>query len=141
MSNGKIPAKELIEDIRKGLDDGALMAKYQLSLHVLQRLFKQLIDRGFIRQEDIEQRLHVLTCPACRWSSQEVFEACPRCGVIVAKFRPGKAEAPKHPSDVSPSKGRQEPVLRYKWLFIIIPTVLLLGLMVFQLYTHGFQWQ
>jgi hypothetical protein len=95
MLQGKISAKDLIEDIREGLDDAALMAQYKVSLHVLQGLFKQLVERGLVRQEDLEQRSQGFTCPACRWSSQEPFKECPRCGIIVAKFRPRKTVAPE----------------------------------------------
>lgn len=35
MSNRKITAKELIDDIRKGLDDSALIEKYKVSSQAL----------------------------------------------------------------------------------------------------------
>lgn len=101
MSNGKITAKELIEDIRKGLDDSALIEKYKVPPQALQGFFKQLREKGLIKQEELEQRSQIFKCPACNWSSKKKFEECPHCGVIVAKFRSKKAVKSDQPTQTS----------------------------------------
>lgn len=109
MSNGKITAKELIDDIRKGLDDSALIEKYKVSSQALQGFFKQLKEKGLIKQEELEQRAQIFKCPACNWSSNKKFEECPHCGIIVAKFRPKKSLESKQPAQIS-SATQPDPV-------------------------------
>jgi uncharacterized protein (DUF433 family) len=46
MTGRRVSAKEILEDIKSGMDDPALMAKYQLSSKGLQRLFKELVGAG-----------------------------------------------------------------------------------------------
>lgn len=54
-----ISAKEVLEDLEAGLDDEAFMAKYNLSYRQLQRLYRKLINSGFISPTELAQRLCV----------------------------------------------------------------------------------
>jgi hypothetical protein len=52
----KIKVKELIQDLRAGLDDEALMNKYHISATQLKRLLQKLVDGGFIEQSELDAR-------------------------------------------------------------------------------------
>lgn len=57
MSKRKISAKEAVADIRSGMDDPALMKKYNLPPDGLQSLFDKLVIAGFIDLSEMERRL------------------------------------------------------------------------------------
>ncbi len=52
-----ISARALAADVRSGIDDSALMAKYDLSSQGLDRLLKKLVSTGVIRQEELDARM------------------------------------------------------------------------------------
>jgi uncharacterized protein (DUF433 family) len=52
----RIDTKELVDDIRTGLTDVALMEKYKLSSRGLQRVFTKLVDSGAVMENDISGR-------------------------------------------------------------------------------------
>jgi uncharacterized protein (DUF433 family) len=53
----QVRTREIVRDIRSGLDDAAIMTKYGLSAHGLDRLFYKLIAAGEIRQSELDRRL------------------------------------------------------------------------------------
>jgi DNA-binding MarR family transcriptional regulator len=55
----KISAKQVLEDIRSGMDDEELMKKYSLSNRQVQRLFRKMIAEGFISPMELANRLCV----------------------------------------------------------------------------------
>jgi hypothetical protein len=57
----KIDAKEALDLIRSGLDDYALMERYNLSAKGLQSLFEKLLETGAITKEELDQRNPSLT--------------------------------------------------------------------------------
>ena len=91
-----ISTKEILADIKAGMDDAALMEKYWLSGKTLQSLFKKLVDTGVLRQNDLEKRTLMSEksyaiaweCPACGAPQTKAYDECPRCGVVTAKFKP-----------------------------------------------------
>jgi hypothetical protein len=52
----RISAAALVKDIKDGLTDDQLTAKYDISLAQLQRLFSQLVERGLITQSELDAR-------------------------------------------------------------------------------------
>ncbi len=56
MTRAKINAKEVLNDIRAGLDDTSLMEKYQLSANHLQNLFSKLVQAGVLQQSELDSR-------------------------------------------------------------------------------------
>lgn len=52
----KIPAQQIVEDIRSGLEDHQLMGKYGLSLKRLQRLLKRLVNDHLIDHKELYQK-------------------------------------------------------------------------------------
>ncbi len=56
MARQSINAKEIITDIRSGMDVFALSDKYHLTGTGLQSLFKKLVDSGAIEQSELDRR-------------------------------------------------------------------------------------
>lgn len=56
MPKQKINAKELISDIRAGMDDPCIMQKYGLSSQGLQSTFTKLLNKGLIQQSQLDAR-------------------------------------------------------------------------------------
>ncbi len=106
MAKVRIDARDVLKDIRDGLDDTALMKKYRLSGAGLQSLFAKLTEAGLLKRADLDKRmanfektveLTMVKCPSCGMPQFSAFDECPQCGVIVKKFLEGR-EPPK--SDV-----------------------------------------
>ena len=57
----RIKAREIVADLRAGLDDEALMSKYAISATQLKRLFQKLVDGGFVEQSELNARTEYLT--------------------------------------------------------------------------------
>jgi hypothetical protein len=57
MVKKRVSAKEAAADIRAGMDDPALMKKYNLSVEGLQSLYDKLIHAGFVDLGEVEKRL------------------------------------------------------------------------------------
>jgi len=55
----RISASEVLNDLKSGLDDQGLMIKYGLTFRQLQRLFRKLIQGGFISPLQLAERLCV----------------------------------------------------------------------------------
>jgi hypothetical protein len=52
----KVKATELVKDMRSGMDDNALMHKYELSERQLEMVFQKLIDADFITAVEMWER-------------------------------------------------------------------------------------
>jgi|GEM_PF-1766695 len=108
MSKQKISAKDLIADIRAGMDDPSLMKKYGLSAQGLQTAFRKLVEANVLKQAELDKRLPLeqrtadlaWECPACGMPQVHAFDQCPKCGTVVSKI---KEVAPKH-DILEPSK-------------------------------------
>lgn len=57
MEKRKIRAKEIIGDIRTGMDDAALIAKYGITHMQLTNLFNKLIEKGLLDKSELGERL------------------------------------------------------------------------------------
>ncbi len=97
MAKRTVDAKEILEDIKAGMDSTALMEKYQLSEKGLQSLFKKLKDAGVLKpkkrepekttsapQEDVTS---AWKCPICGNPQTTQYNQCPECSVIAARFQ------------------------------------------------------
>jgi hypothetical protein len=96
METHKISAKEILADIKAGMDNSALMKKYGLSDKGLQSIFKKLMDMGVLKQEELEKRTCspgkvmdvAWKCPACGKPQSKQYDECPDCGVIGSGMKP-----------------------------------------------------
>jgi hypothetical protein len=52
-----IKASEAVRDIRAGMDDGVLMAKYQLTVRGLQDLFDKLVHANVVTRSELDSRM------------------------------------------------------------------------------------
>ncbi len=95
----RLDAREVLKDIREGLDDTALMRKYQLSGAGLQSLFSKLTESGLIKRADLDKRmpnfgrtveLTILKCPSCGMGQPSAFDECPCCGIKVKRYMEGR---------------------------------------------------
>lgn len=95
MPKRTLNAKDVLDDIKAGLDNAALMGKYQLSEKGLESLFKKLKDGGVLKQEELEERTPkpekaaetAWICPICGNPQNTHYDKCPECSVIAARFQ------------------------------------------------------
>ena len=55
MAKRTMNAKELLADIKGGMDDARLMEKYRLSGDLLQSVFEKLVDMGLLKRHDLDE--------------------------------------------------------------------------------------
>lgn len=67
MATRQLKAKELVKDIRSGMDDNELMRKYDLSASQLESVFHKLIEADFITSLELWER--------CRLSDTQITKA------------------------------------------------------------------
>ena len=112
----KLSAKEILTDIRSGMDAPGLKRKYGLSDKSFGYVLKQLSTAGMLT-EDEKRRLQPRSgssepshemrgepqwrCPACNAPQTGEVSECSACGVVVAKFVARQAEEDRL-SSVSP---------------------------------------
>jgi hypothetical protein len=53
----KIKAREFVADLRAGLDDGALTAKYSLTRDQFHKLLRAAVDSGLLTTEELYSRI------------------------------------------------------------------------------------
>jgi rubrerythrin len=95
MAKRTLNAKELLADIKEGMDDARLMEKYRLSGDRLQIVFEKLVDMGLLKRHDLDKRAVMSEksiaiawkCPACGVPQNQAYDECPRCGVVATKFK------------------------------------------------------
>ena len=95
MTKKTVSGKEILADIKSGMDNTALIQEYGFSDKGLQSVFKKLVDAGILKQEEVDkgtvqpgQSVEVAwKCPACGMPQTKQSDECPDCGVIVAKFK------------------------------------------------------
>jgi hypothetical protein len=114
----KITAKEIMADLKSGLDDPALMKKYNLSSEGLQSLFKKMLKAGVVTRQDLDSRtpalektveLGLFICPACGNIEHTEFNKCPKCGFAAPEYMKtpdyGDQDNPQKPLKMRGSKG------------------------------------
>ncbi|MFH1115788.1 MAG: hypothetical protein V1792_17905 [Pseudomonadota bacterium] len=106
----KINAKQIVSDIRAGMDGPGLRLKYGLSDEGLKTIYRKLLDKGLVTASEIGRPSHPARvprkpvghprqralqgnaipwrCPLCNADFPREFEECPKCGAIAAKVVP-----------------------------------------------------
>jgi len=97
----KISAREILADIRSGMDDSQLKRRYGLSDAALASVCRKLVQAGVLTEAEILNRSRSEAdvaesygrpkttewqCPACNAVSSVEAPECPACGVVVSKF-------------------------------------------------------
>jgi DNA-binding MarR family transcriptional regulator len=74
----RISANEVLNDIKSGVDDQTIMAKYNLSYRQLQTLFRKIIQAGYVTPLELAGRLCV--------TESQVFEAFDRANKAIKEL-------------------------------------------------------
>jgi len=97
----KLSAKQILSDIRSGMDAAALKGKYRLSDKSLETVCRKLLEAGALKEHERplpgplpipprrsreEPRSAEWQCPACGRPQESAVPECPVCGVVVAKY-------------------------------------------------------
>ena len=85
MTQRKVSSSEFVADIRSGMNNDDLQAKYHTSLDHLERLFKKLVTAGLLNQSEIDSRNKPppkYSCSACGTTKDNSFDECPKCCII-----------------------------------------------------------
>jgi hypothetical protein len=53
----KVKAREFVEDLRKGMDDDALMTKHDLTRDQFHKVLEMAVDSGLLKTEELYARL------------------------------------------------------------------------------------
>jgi hypothetical protein len=134
----KLSAKEILADIRSGMDANGLKSKYQLSDRALDAVCAQLAAKGALTEDEIH-RLRRLpdaseaapkiperprwSCPACNTPQATEMPECPACGVVVEKFVAAQGKPDHVLSAVSFASPDTGPPERTGWAPIIMSIV------------------
>jgi hypothetical protein len=97
MEKRTVDAKEILDDIKAGMDSPALMEKYQLSEKGLKSLFTKLKDAGVLKPKkggpekttSAPEKAVASSwkCPICGNPQNTQYNQCPECSVIAARFQ------------------------------------------------------
>ena len=116
----KLSAKQILADIRSGIEASDLKRKYGLSDKSFEYAIRQLSTAGVLTEDEKRRlaptrgsskpsheprRAPEWRCPACNAPQPAEVRECPACGVVVAKYVARQAEG-LHVSSVSPSYTR-----------------------------------
>ena len=101
MAKKSIKARELLFDIRAGVDDAGLMEKYGLSARGILQALNRLIAEGLMSPSELVERrslaktvyMPVFTCPTCGDCHFEKVEKCPRCGSRMKTLKEDKPDS------------------------------------------------
>ncbi len=111
-----IDGRQLMQDIKAGITDIALMEKYKLSAKGLQSLFRKMVLAGVVSQFDLDRRMpwtektveiELFRCPACSLPQLNRFDECPQCGIIVNKYRGATEKEPPAPTPLIQASSKQ----------------------------------
>jgi hypothetical protein len=94
MAKIKINGREVLGDIRAGMDDAGLMEKYGLSSRGIIQLMGRLVSAGLLTPAELAERrslaktlyFPVFKCPACHEIHHSRFDVCPTCGAIMEQL-------------------------------------------------------
>jgi uncharacterized protein (DUF433 family) len=94
-----VKSKELLADIKAGMDDASLMGKYKLSARGVLQAINRLIWEGLMSPSDLAERrslaktvyMPVFKCPFCSDIQFTKTEKCPRCGAALKSLREKKS--------------------------------------------------
>jgi rubrerythrin len=98
MGKRKISARQIVTDLRAGMNDSDLMEKYLVNLDALRYLFKKLVESGMMTELQYFERIElsestvfkalsdnpddVLNCPNCGRPLPEYGQECEFCGNV-----------------------------------------------------------
>jgi len=95
MEKKTVNLKEIVQDINSGMHATQLMVKHELSPGQLAKVMEKLEAMGHIQQGARPAEPPVahtggtprISCPNCRTIIPEDLDDCPRCGVVLSRYR------------------------------------------------------
>lgn len=108
-----IDAKEILKDIRSGADESQIKRKFGLSDKGYLSVMAKLREKGLLKNTTDERPSHTRarnsaqnetpviskwTCPACGTSQNQVYDECPKCGIVAKKLSALSHPPPYHDS-------------------------------------------
>jgi flagellar basal body-associated protein FliL len=149
----KISAKEMVADIRSGMDNAKLRRKYKLSHEALESVYTKLANAGVLKEFEVRSRLASTSierpdarqtdslqgslCPSCNAAVPTGSDECPVCGIVLSKFV--SAETLASPTLVEyPGAVAADSSGTSRWLFVVLSIVVLalIGLALVMWATH-----
>lgn len=137
----KLSGKQIVSDIRAGLDAQGLKRKYGLSDKAFESVCKQLSDAGALPKQEMRHLTYGLTrsepplhkkpsehpwqCPACHAAQSSPMTECPDCGVVVAKFLGRQQAANDSQGAVYTPQPPDESPGANKWASVVVSIVVL----------------
>ena len=87
-ANRSLRAKDILSDLKDGMDDDSIMAKYGLTPRGVANLLDKLVWEGLLTEEDLEKRkamgatvtLPLYKCIVCSELQFARLSKCPHCG-------------------------------------------------------------
>ncbi len=137
-----VSAKEILADIRSGMDGSALKLKYGLSDKSLDKVYLKLNQAGVLKKHEKrlrdsssaptpthfrDQRRAEWKCPACGKTQTSEVAECPVCGIVVAKYVRREAKQTSGPTVSSVSVSGAESRGR-NWT-AVVASIVVLGLL------------
>ena len=100
MGKKTVKAKELLADIRAGMDDAGLMQKYGLSAGGILKALNRLLWEGLLSPSEIAERrslaktvyMPVFECRSCGDVQFSKVEKCPQCGTRIKTLTGEKSD-------------------------------------------------
>jgi hypothetical protein len=115
MGKKTIDAKEILADIRTGMDNSTLIQKYGLSENGLQNLFKKLLNAGALKPKQAkEARIssnpgktdeHVWKCSQCGEPQAKSFDECCECPAMGLRIKSAQLMNP--PQEITDEEMRE----------------------------------
>jgi hypothetical protein len=101
MAKKTIKARELLNDIRAGMDDESLMLKYGLSAKGVFQAINRLIWVGLMAPSELAERkslaktvyMPIFKCSFCGDIQFERSDKCPRCGSFLKNVNEKKSSS------------------------------------------------
>lgn len=94
MTRQPIKAKEILKDMRAGMDDAGLMTKYGLSSKQILKVINMLLWKGLMSPQELEERrslaktvyMPTYKCPSCGEIHFTKSETCPKCSAHMTRL-------------------------------------------------------
>ena len=94
MTRNPIKAKEILQDMRNGMDDAGLMIKYGLSSKQILKVINMLLWKGLMSPEELADRrslaktvyMPTFKCPSCAEIHFTKSDTCPKCKASMTRL-------------------------------------------------------
>jgi RsiW-degrading membrane proteinase PrsW (M82 family) len=116
----QIKATDLVEDLRAGLHDDAIMSKHDISAQQLQNLLQKLVEGGYIEQVELNTRAVFWALKKARGEAESVIEVQPDA----EKLAPDEDAPPEIKKQSQPKRIRHRMVILAGLLGVVLAWLL-----------------